>query len=101
MNILDEQMRTFEPKKYIELLKLEIEIELLRYKALTQGKKMLLNKASIKQGELDAKRSALKELGEDSDVKKNIVSMIKSGIKIDNIATLSMFDYFTFMNYGE
>ena len=100
-SMTDSLLKEFEPTEYINMLKEEVEIELMRYDAIHGGNRMDLTIAAITRSELEKKREEIQDRMIDSSVKKNLVRIEKSGIKLPPFHTISMFDYYSYLNYGE
>lgn len=99
--MLDDLMKEFEPKEYLQMIKDEIAIELLRWKSYNGGGKMLRTIANIKESELNVKKEAIKDKMLNSEVKSNLVAIQKSGIQLPPFYQISVFDYYTYLNYGK
>jgi hypothetical protein len=99
--ILDQIMAEFYPKDYIELLKEEVQVELMLWNALNGGDRMDVTIANVERANLEKKKQALAEKAKKTDVKKNLVLIQKSGIQLPSFHNISILDYYTYLNYGE
>ena len=99
--ILNQIMAEFYPKDYLELLKKEIEVELMLWNALNGGDRMDITIANVERANLDNKKQALAEKSKKTDVKKNLVLIQKSGIQLPPFHEISILQYYTYLSYGE
>ena len=83
------------------LLKKEIEVELMLWKALNGGDRMDITIANIERSNLDVKKNSLANKTKQTDVKKNLVLIQKSGIQLPPFHEISILQYYTYLNHGE